>query len=183
MRRILAAVIAVGICGCSGASHPSTTSTPDAADKALSAGLAAQRHGDLDTASRLYSEVIAKRPTDVYAHYNLGVIAQQQGHRATALRDYAAALTANPDYLPALFNEATLYQATDPIQAITLYQQILRIQPISPTAQLNLGLLEARQGDTRQANHDLSAAVREDPSLAEQGGQAPTATSSPAAGP
>jgi tetratricopeptide (TPR) repeat protein len=89
--------------------------------------------------------------------------------------------------VPALFNEAVIYQSSNPNKALTLYRSILQLQPVAPTAQFNLGLLEARLGMTQQADADLSKAVQEDPSLAASGKSSahktPTATTSPAAAP
>jgi tetratricopeptide (TPR) repeat protein len=179
-----AAALVLVTCGCSGGS--SSTPQPNV-DKTLVNGVAAQQRGDLTTAKRLYQQVLATQPGNVYAHYNLGVIAQQADKSAEALADYQAALKSNPNYVPALFNEAVIYQTTSPTKALTVYRHILALQPVSPTAQFNLGLLEARLGMTKQADADLSKAVRQDPTLADTGKASthgsPLATTSPAAGP
>lgn len=179
---VLAGLVALVVAGCSGGSSPGR---PSATDTTLNAGLAAQRNGDLDTAKQLYLKVLGRDAHNLYALYNLGVIAQHDGKAQQALSYYQKALHVNPNYVPALFNEATVVQDDNPNGAILMYRRILQIQPVSPTAQFNLGLLEAREGQTQQANADLTKAVQEDPSLArsgETGGGKSSATASPAPG-
>jgi Tfp pilus assembly protein PilF len=79
---LVTAVVAVVACGCSGGSSPVAQSKTDAL---LTAGLAAQQHGDLSTAKRDYQQVLNDEPGNVYAHFNLGVIAQNDSQSAAAL--------------------------------------------------------------------------------------------------
>lgn len=45
---------------------------------------------------------------NVYAHYNLGVIAEAAGDTATAATEYDNALATDPAFAPALFNRGVL---------------------------------------------------------------------------
>jgi len=148
---------------CNGAS---SGGKPATVDSLLGAGIAAQKDGRLDAAKQLFQQVLAKDPGNVYAHYDLGVIAQTQNDPQTALHEYGAALVANPKYVPALFNEATIWTTSDVPLAITTYRQIVQIQPQAPTAYLNLGLLEAKTGQRAAAVRDLNTALHQDPTLA-----------------
>jgi tetratricopeptide (TPR) repeat protein len=152
------------LAGCSSGSGDDKTKTN--AGTLLAAGLQAQKAGDTQAAKQLYQQVIAKDPSNVYAHYNLGVIAQQAKDNSTALREYGAALAANPRYVPALYNEATIYGDSNPALAITTYQQVISLQKQSPTAYLNLGLLEVKSGQKQKGYADLLTALHQDPSLA-----------------
>ena len=165
-RRVLSAVAcvaaAVALTACSGSSS-GKKATPSTL---LAAGLAAQQKGDLVGAHALFEQVLRKQPGNVFAHYNLGVIAQQQNDTATALQQYGEALAGNPNYVPALFNEATIFGTSNPTLAIATYRQIIKLQAQAPTAYLNLGLLEEQAGQHKQAANDLLVALHQDPTLA-----------------
>lgn len=100
------------------------------------------------------------------AYYNLGVVYQGAGDTRDALRQYRKALTADPRYVPAIFNQAIIIARSNAPLAIFFYRQIIHFQPDSPTAFLNLGLLENQsKGLHPQARRDLARAVQLDPSL------------------
>jgi tetratricopeptide (TPR) repeat protein len=141
---------------------------PADANTLLAAGIKAQQQGDTNAARQLFEQVLAKQPNNFYAHYNLGVLDQQAKDTASALREYGAALTINPSYVPALFNEATIFAGSDPALAITTYRRVITLQPKAPTAYLNLGLLEAAHGELQQGIKDLTTALHQDPSLGPQ---------------
>ena len=138
------------------------------ANTLLQAGIKMQQKGDSNAARQLFEQVLAKQPNNFYAHYNLGVLDQQAKDNASALREYGAALTINPDYVPALFNEATIFATTDAELAITTYRKVILLQPKAPTAYLNLGLLEAAHGEMAQGIKDLNTALHQDPTLGPQ---------------
>ena len=113
-------------------------------------------------------QVISREPRQVLGYYNLGLAYQEQGDDAAALRAYARAQAVDEDFVPALYNRAVLYTSRDPELAIYLYHRAISIQHDSPTAYLNLGLLEAGQGP--HLRHDalrlLAKAIRLAPALA-----------------
>jgi len=150
--------------GCGGGSD----GKPADASTLLAAGIKAQQQGDANAARQLFEQVLAKQPSNFYAHYNLGVLDQQAKDTAAALREYGAALTINPTYVPAMFNEATIFASTDPALAIATYRKVIALQPKAPTAYLNLGLLEAAHGELQQGIKDLNTALHQDPSLGPQ---------------
>jgi tetratricopeptide (TPR) repeat protein len=131
----------------------------------LSAGLKLQAAGNFGQAAQLYQQVIAAQPKNAYAQYDLGVVDQATSNPVGALAAYGAALTINPKYVPALYNEATIYTVTDPVLAISLYRQIVVLQPIASTAYLNLGFLEIKNGEAKQGVHDLAVAIQQDSTL------------------
>jgi tetratricopeptide (TPR) repeat protein len=122
--------------------------------------------GNTHAAEQLFKQAIAKNPRDPVAHFDLGVVYQGGGDRRGAAREYKLALLDNPRYVPALYNEAVLVAARNPSLAIFYYRQVIRMQLRSPTAFLNVSILEgADKGLHAQAVRDLRQAVRLDPTL------------------
>lgn len=131
----------------------------------LNAAIAAEQAGNVTGAKQMFEEVLKKQPSSYLAHYNLGVMYQQARDSARALQEYGQALAINSGYVPALFNEATIFAQTDPALAITTYRHVIALQPKAPTAYLNLGLLEAAHGEELQGIKDLNTALHQDPAL------------------
>jgi tetratricopeptide (TPR) repeat protein len=131
----------------------------------LAAALKLQQQGNFGQAAQLYQQVIAAQPNNAFAHYDLGVVDQAVSNPLGALAAYGAALTINPKYVPALYNEATIYTTSDPPLAISTYRQIIVLQPIASTAYLNLGFLEIKNGEPKRGVADLATAIKQDPSL------------------
>lgn len=142
---------------------PSTTATTSV--ELVDAGLSLLEQGQQDAALAAFNDAATQDPQNHFAHYNVGVILQGRGDSQGALSAYGRALTAKPDYVPALFNEAILFTATDPALAITTYRRVIALQPKAPTAYLNLGLLEARLGQLPAAKRSLTTALTQDPAL------------------
>lgn len=158
-------VLASVLSGCGGSSgNPQTDSKTETATE-LANAISLLQNNQSSAARVLFEKVLAAEPTSYYAHYDLGVIDQKRGQTTQALQDYAAALTAKPGYVPAMFNEAVIYQNTQPTLAIATYRRIVRLQKVAPTAYNNLGLLEVHNGQPKQGVHDLSTAVAQDSSL------------------
>lgn len=147
----------------------STTSLPRASiPTTLAAGSAALRQGDYWAAEQLFLQVVKRDRRDAAAYYDLGLAYQDQHDIRDALRAYAQAQALDENFVPVIFNRAVLYSRTDPQLAMFLYRKAIALQHDSPTAYLNLGLLEASQGAQlrAQAGKDLAKAIKLDPSLA-----------------
>jgi tetratricopeptide (TPR) repeat protein len=157
---------AVGAClglvaGCGSSAKPSTDP-----NVLVGAGVAAQKQGHVTDAIALFGEAITKDPHSAVAHFDRGVLEQQIGRSGAALSDYDAALTISPNYVAALYNEATMYGGVDPARAIVLYEQVTRLQASNAAAWLNLGLLQAKLHQRASATTSLATAVHEDASFA-----------------
>jgi tetratricopeptide (TPR) repeat protein len=153
------------LAACGGTNRSTTASQADYGTL-VGAGVQLLRQGNAGAAEQLFQQAIAKNPHDPVAHYDLGVAYQQTGHRANALLQYRYALAADPRYVPALFNKAVILSRRNAQLAIFYYHVVIGIQPDSPTAFLNLGLLEAATKSSRaQALRDLAHAVKLEPSL------------------
>lgn len=134
----------------------------------LAAGSAALRQRDYYAAEQLFLQVIKRQPNQVSAYYDLGIAYQDQHDYRDALRMYNKAQSLDENFVPVLYNRAILYSRTDPQLAMFLYRRVITLQHDSPTAYLNLGLLEASQGPAlrKEAELDLARAIKLEPSLA-----------------
>ena len=131
----------------------------------LGAGSTEFRQGDYGGAIQLFQQATERDPTNAMANYDLGTVYQAEGKDGPALTEYSLALRRVPNLVPAIFNQATIDAVRDAPLAAFLYRKVISIQPDSPSAYLNLGLLEAQQGERAQAGTDLRQAVRLDASL------------------
>jgi tetratricopeptide (TPR) repeat protein len=159
----VAAAFAVAACG-----GGSTQAPRQPVSTLLAAGSAALRQGDYTAAEQLFTQAVTRDPKQVAGYYDLGVTYQDEHNDRDALKAYAKAQALDPRFVPVIYNRAVLYSANDPQLAIFLYRKAISLQRDSPSAYLNLGLLEATQGPQlrRQAEKDLAMAVQLAPSLA-----------------
>lgn len=162
---LLLAVPLAAACGGGGKSPTTATSKPPF--KALiGAGVDLLRQGNSSAAEQLFEQAVARAPSNPVGHYDLGVVLQASGDRRGALHQYRLAVADDAQYTPALFNEAVLLASRDAPLAIFYYHQIIAAKPDSPTALLNLGLLEASTGYPRRfVDPPLRKAVALDPAL------------------
>jgi tetratricopeptide (TPR) repeat protein len=87
---------------------------------------AAQRKGDLDKASTLYSAALDKNPGDTEALNGLASIAQARGDLNGARASYKRVLSINPSYVPALVGAADVDWASgDRASAMRTYKEIV----------------------------------------------------------
>lgn len=178
---VLAAVtVSLGITSCGLISHSggspgkggSATSADQPANNEvtrvaalLRVGIQQARQQHWSAASTTFQDVLAIDPKNVYAFYNLGVIAQTNKSDSSAINYYDQALAANAKYTPAMYNKAILLESSQPNQAISLYNKIISINPQASTAYLRLALLDAKMGNMSQAKAADQKAVAIDPSL------------------
>jgi len=163
-----AAALSAGIACAITACGSGSSSLPQASiATTLAAGEAALRQHDYYAAEQLFLQVIKRQPTQVAAYYDLGIAYQDQHDYRDALRAYNRAQALDENFVPAIYNRAVLISRTDPQLAIFLYRRVIALQPDSPTAYLNLGLLEATLPPSAhaEAERDLAKAVKLEPSL------------------
>jgi Tfp pilus assembly protein PilF len=158
----MAVLMSAGLAGC-GDGKPA--GKPATAEQLVQIGLAALAQKDQAKALTAFEQAASKAPENFYAHYNIGFIRQQQGKPAEALQQYQLALASKPDFVPALYNSGTIYGASDPVHAMTIYRRVIKIDPKYASAYLNLGLLEAANGQAEQGRKDLEKALQLDPSF------------------
>jgi len=111
-------------------------------------------------------DVIAKRPTNARAHYNLGIALAEQGRREEAVRHFVEALRLKPDYAEAHGNlGVVLAEQGKRKEAIAHYVQALRLNPGLAEAHNNLGLELADEGRLEEAIVHYTEALRLQPNF------------------
>jgi Tfp pilus assembly protein PilF len=153
-------------CGSAGGAHSATgAASPGAAFTALiGAGTQLLAQGDPAAALQVFRHAVREEPRSPVGYFDVGVVDEDLGDTSAALRQYRRALFVDRAYAPALYNEAVIYAPSAPQVAEADYRAAIAAQPDSPTALLNLGLLEA-EGRQAGALADLERAVALDPGL------------------
>jgi tetratricopeptide (TPR) repeat protein len=128
-------------------------------------GLTQMAKKNWSAATTSFQNVLAISPGNLYANYDLGVVAQATGHYSEAISYYSKTLAANAAYQPALYNEAILLESSHPQQAIAMYQKVVKIDPKAATAYLRLAVVQAEQGDSADAKANDAKAISIDPAL------------------
>jgi tetratricopeptide (TPR) repeat protein len=180
-RRVLvvASCLALGLLGSTGcgsgssgsaSSATSTTSSGQtsttSATALLTTGIAQADAKQYAQAATTFRDVLVVSPGNKFAWYNLGLVEQLQKQSATAIADYSKAIASDPGYTPAMYNKAILLEATDPQEALALYQQITKINPKAATAYLRESFVYSRLGNKAKAAEARDRAVALDKKLA-----------------
>jgi tetratricopeptide (TPR) repeat protein len=132
-------------------------------------GVAMFQHGYLDQAAASFLGVIAARPDNADAYYNLGTLRLGQSDFAQAREYLEETLRLKPNY-PEAWNNLGMIAAQlgHPDEAIHDFQQSLAQRPGYATALLNLGNVYRRQRDFEGAQKCFEQAIRiqpDDPEL------------------
>jgi tetratricopeptide (TPR) repeat protein len=116
----------------------------------LNLGICLAQGGRLEEAERAFATAVALDPTSADAHANLGRLAQMDGRLDEAVARFATALQHDPEHIPALFNLAVLYdtQVGDPVAALRLCRELLRLRPDMAAARECVQRNEARASGT-----------------------------------
>lgn len=177
-----AAVVGLGAASCSSSPYAGNPADPgkgggmDGAANApngdprvaalLQSGIQQAQRKQWATATTTFHSVLSIDPQNLYALYDLGVIAQTKEDAALAFSYYDKALASDGTYTPAMYNKAILLENSRPGQAIGLYNQIIAIDPQASTAYLRMAFVEAEVGDMSRARAADAKAVAIEPSLA-----------------
>lgn len=162
------------VTGCSGddadkepSSAASSSGDLSAADTLVQAALQQLDSGDDAKARATFENVLELDPANVYAHYNLGLLAQDAGDDELATKQYDAALEADPDFTSALYNKGIVLETSDLGAAVDLYRRALAADPDLAAAHMRLGFALLHLGKTDEAEEHLAKGVELDPSMAE----------------
>lgn len=163
-KRILVAcgVAALGaalLAACGGS--PATVAT----SQRLADGIAAQRAGDYAVAAADYEKVLKAHPSNVYALYDLGDVDQFLHKGQAAMQRYNQVLAIDPTFENALYNMAILESKTDPEASKALFLEVVSESPRDGVARFDLGKVLLTLGETKQADAQITQAIRLEPSL------------------
>jgi tetratricopeptide (TPR) repeat protein len=131
-------------------------------------GVALYQHGFLDQAALSFQQVIAAKPDNADAYYNLGTLKLRQSDFARARQYLEQTLRLKPNY-PEAWNNLGMIAAQlgQSDEAITDFQKSLAQRPAYVTALLNLGNVYRRQRDFENAQKCFDQAIRIQPDDAE----------------
>lgn len=131
---------------------------------AFTYGVAFFQHGFLDQAEQSFKQVIAEKPDDPQAYYNLGTLYIRRNSLQEAQQYLEQTLKLRPNY-PEAWNNLGMLAAqngnTD--EAIRDFQQSLQLRPSYATALVNLGNIYRRQGNLDEAEQLLKHAFDIEP--------------------
>jgi predicted O-linked N-acetylglucosamine transferase (SPINDLY family) len=134
------------------------------ADRLISAGVAAEKRGDLKEALSRFREAASAAPRYAAAHLNLGIGLEACGDSEGAVRSYETALELDPQDAFACYNLGKLlYARGAPERAAQLLRNALQLKPEFPEALVVLaGVLETL-GNKADALAALQDALRQRP--------------------
>jgi tetratricopeptide (TPR) repeat protein/peroxiredoxin len=123
-------------------------------------GVAMFQHGYLDQAAASFQQVIAAKPDNADAYYNLGTLNLRRNNFDEARRCLEQTLKLRPDY-PEAWNNLGMMAAQQgrPDEAIQNFEQSLALRPGYAIALLNLGNVYRRQRDYNKALDCLTRAL------------------------
>ena len=127
-------------------------------------GVALFQRGYLEQAAKSFEEVIAAKPQNAEAYYNLGTLHLRRNAFHDARRYLEQAVKLRSNY-PEAWNNLGMVAAQEGQvdEAIRNFQQSLHLRPGYATALLNLGDLYRRQGAIEEAEKLLSRALEMEP--------------------
>lgn len=131
---------------------------------AFTYGVAFFQHGFLDQAAQSFKQVVAAKPDDADAYYNLGTLDLRRNSLLEARQYLEQTVKLRPDYPEAWNNLGMLAaQQGNTEEAIRNFQKSLQLRPAYATALLNLGNVYRRQGDLDEAEKLLLRALNNEP--------------------
>jgi Flp pilus assembly protein TadD/peroxiredoxin len=127
-------------------------------------GVAFYQHGYLEQAAESFQQVVAAKPDNPDAYYNLGTLSLHRNDFVAARRYLRQAVKLRPDY-PEAWNNLGMMAAQEghPEEAVQNFRQALQLRPRYAIAMLNLGNLYRRQRDFGKAEEALRGALEIQP--------------------
>ena len=131
----------------------------------MQSGIEQLTAGQDKAAQTTFENVLALDAENLYALYNLGVIAQNAAKTDEARDYYDRALVTQPDYAPALYNKAILLETIDLDESIQLYRQVIGIDDQMAAAYMRLGFALVHLGQTEEGEGFLGQGIALDPAM------------------
>jgi Flp pilus assembly protein TadD/peroxiredoxin len=127
-------------------------------------GVAMFQRGYLEQAAASFEQVIAAKPQEPEAYYNLGTLYLRKNALPDARQYLEKTVKLRPDY-PEAWNNLGMIAAQQgqPEEAVRNFQQSLSLRPGYVTALLNLGNFYRRQGAGEEAEKLLNRALELEP--------------------
>ena len=127
-------------------------------------GVALFQHGYLEQAAASFKQVIASKPDDSEAYYNLGTLHLRRNEWSEARQRLEQTLKLRPDY-PEAWNNLGMVAAQEGLaeEAAANFEHSLRLRPDYVTALLNLANLDRRRGALEDAERLLNRALELEP--------------------
>jgi len=127
-------------------------------------GVSFFQHGYLEQAEASFQQVIADKPNNPEAHYNLGTLYLRRNDFQNARQYLEQAVKLRPNY-PEAWNNLGMVAAHENLadEAIRDFQQSLQLRPSYTIALLNLGNFYRRQGNFGEAEKLLNRAHEFEP--------------------
>lgn len=148
-------------------SSPAAKPTPaQKASSDLTEAIAAQRAGNLSLATADYKKVLKIQPANKYAIYDLGTVYQGSGNDSAAAAQYRAAISIDPKFTSALYNLAIIESKSTPVEAASLFREVVRLDPSDAGAHYDLGSVLQTLGEPGQALIQYRLAHKYDSALA-----------------
>ena len=123
-------------------------------------GVAMYQHGYLNQAAESFQQVIAAKPDNADAYYNLGTLNLRTNNFPEASRYLQETVRLRPNFPEAWNNLGMLAaQQGNAEEAIRDFQQSISLRPNYATAHLNLGNVYRRQRDFEVAQQSLGRAL------------------------
>jgi tetratricopeptide (TPR) repeat protein/peroxiredoxin len=123
-------------------------------------GVALYQHGFLDQADESFRQVVASKPDNANAYYNLGTLNLRRNRLDEARGYLQKTVELRPAFAEAWNNLGMIAaQQGDADEAVHDFQQSITIRPAYYTAHLNLGNLYRRQRAFDKADASLSRAL------------------------
>jgi Flp pilus assembly protein TadD/peroxiredoxin len=131
---------------------------------AFTYGVALFQRGYLEQAAASFRQVIANKPDDPEAYYNLGTLELRRNSLQQARQYLEQTVKLKPNYPEAWNNLGMISgQQGRMDEAVQNFQQSLLLRPTYATALLNLGNLYRRQGNFAEAEKLLNRALDNQP--------------------
>lgn len=147
-----------------GLPFPGTLHSGEFQRNAFTYGIALFQRGYLDQAAASFEHVIAAKPGDAEAHYNLGTLYLRKNNLVEAQRYLKKTVELRPDYPEAWNNLGMIAaQQNQTAEAIADFQKSLDLRPNYTVALLNLGNVYRRQGNLSAASSLLNKALSLEP--------------------
>ena len=127
-------------------------------------GVAMFQHGYLDQAAESFQQVIAAKPDNADAYYNLGTLNLRRNDFEKAKQDLQRAVVLQPNH-PEAWNNLGMIAAQQghPEEAIKNFEKSLALRPTYAVAFLNLGNVYRRQQSFAKAQECLDNALKLQP--------------------